>query len=156
MKRRNLILLLGGASSGAMSIGTGAFSSVEAERGVEVNVAKDENAYLGITQQREIVSDGEIVAQITNQFPAPLELTVTLDGSSGPLTNITVAGESIETDSSEQIYFDVGGPPADIKVRCGDTGEATFSLKLSGEIGDGKGTVTTTEEFQLYCEGSEN
>jgi len=33
MKRRNLILLLGGASSGAMTIGTGAFSSAQVERG---------------------------------------------------------------------------------------------------------------------------
>jgi len=45
MKRRELILLLGGASSGAMSVGTGAFSSVEAERDVEEDVVDDENAF---------------------------------------------------------------------------------------------------------------
>jgi len=50
MKRRHAILLLGGASSGAMSVGSGAFSSVEAERGVEVNVVDDDGAYLGIKQ----------------------------------------------------------------------------------------------------------
>ena len=44
MKRRELILLLGGASSGAMSVGTGAFSSVEAERDMAVRVVDDENA----------------------------------------------------------------------------------------------------------------
>jgi len=39
-----------------MSIGTGAFSSVvEAKRGVAVNVVEDENAYLGLQQNRTVV-----------------------------------------------------------------------------------------------------
>ncbi|WP_233561601.1 hypothetical protein [Halorubrum sp. Atlit-28R] len=139
-----------------MSVGTGAFSSIEAERGVEVNVVKDENAYLGITQQKESVSDGETVARITNQFPTPLELTVTLDSTSGPLDKITVAGKSLETNSTVQIGFDIGDPPVEIKTECRDTGQATFSLNLAGEIGDGRGTVRTTEQFQVFCEGNEN
>lgn len=72
MKRRNLILLLGGASSGAMSVGTGAFSSMEAERGVEVNVVEDRFAYVGYRTP----SDGETVlggdsitlVVVTNRF----------------------------------------------------------------------------------------
>ena len=72
MKRRNLILLLGGASSGAMSVGTGAFSSMEAERGVEVNVVEDEHAYVGYRTPNtgEIVFGGDPVTlvAVANRF----------------------------------------------------------------------------------------
>jgi len=102
MKRRHLILLLGGASSGAMSIGTGAFSSVEAKRGVAVNVVEDENAYLGLQQNRTVVpvdkdaSPGEEgngrngFLTVTNQFTAPLALGVTLNGAEGDFEGIEI------------------------------------------------------------------
>jgi len=78
-----------------MSIGTGAFSSVEAKRGVAVNVVEDENAYLGLQQNRTVVpvdkdaSPGEEgngrngFLTVTNQFTAPLALGVTLNGAEG-------------------------------------------------------------------------
>lgn len=84
MKRRELILLLGGASSGAMSVGTGAFSSVEAERNVEVDVVEDENAYLGLTRKDAAGSvplagnSGTDVVRIQNQFASPLDLSVVI------------------------------------------------------------------------------
>ena len=76
MRRRNLILLLGGASSGAMSVGTGAFSSMEAERGVEVNVVEDDEAFVGYETPEENengnvpVSDGDRLTLVTvrNRF----------------------------------------------------------------------------------------
>ncbi|TKX63470.1 hypothetical protein EXE48_00325 [Halorubrum sp. ASP1] len=59
MKRRNFILLLGGASSGAMSVGTGAFSSMEAERNVELNVVDDSEAFIGYETPEEN-ADGKV------------------------------------------------------------------------------------------------
>ena len=73
MKRRHLILMLGGASSGALSIGTGAFSSARMERGVNVSVVDDENAFV----RYETPSDEAVIEQggeqitlvrIRNQF----------------------------------------------------------------------------------------
>jgi hypothetical protein len=59
MKRRNLILLLGGTGSAALSTGTGAFSSASADRSVEVSVVEDENAYVGYMALPEVEEDEE-------------------------------------------------------------------------------------------------
>jgi hypothetical protein len=49
MQRRNLLIGMGSLAAGAAAtIGTGAFASVEATRSVNVNVAGDEWAYLGL------------------------------------------------------------------------------------------------------------
>ena len=72
MKRRNLILLLGGASSGAMSVGTGAFSSMEAERGVSVDVVNDDEAFVGYETPNDgtTVSNGDVITlvRVKNRF----------------------------------------------------------------------------------------
>lgn len=48
MDRRKFVLSVGTLAAGSLGLGTGAFSSVEAERDVAVTVAEDANAYLGI------------------------------------------------------------------------------------------------------------
>lgn len=49
MERRKFVLSVGTlAAGGSLALGTGAFSSVEAERDVSVTVAEDASAYLGI------------------------------------------------------------------------------------------------------------
>lgn len=49
MDRRKFVLSVGAlAGGGSLALGTGAFSSVEAERDVGVTVADDASAYLGI------------------------------------------------------------------------------------------------------------
>lgn len=49
MKRRRLLALLGFAvGGGSISVGSGAFSSTKAERTVDIAVADDEDAYLGL------------------------------------------------------------------------------------------------------------
>lgn len=51
MKRRNFILGLGVTVAGSgVAVGSGAFSSVEAERTVTVETATDDNAYLRLTE----------------------------------------------------------------------------------------------------------
>lgn len=85
MKRRNLILLLGGTGSAALTTGTGAFSSASADRSVEVSVVEDENAYVGYKALPEVeelsdddrekksitVEDGDRVTllRVANRFP---------------------------------------------------------------------------------------
>ena len=48
MKRRNLLASLAAATSGATVLGTGAFSSVSAQRTVTIETADDEDALLGL------------------------------------------------------------------------------------------------------------
>jgi hypothetical protein len=49
MQRRKFIASVGSiAAAGAAAMGTGAFTSVQAQRSVDVNVASDQNAYLSL------------------------------------------------------------------------------------------------------------
>lgn len=114
----------------AVIVGTGSFDVMNAERGVDVAVVADGNAYLNVTVVDDPAGDagGEsfVALRLANQFPgdAPLELvSVTTDGS-------FVAVETGGTD--------IGGPsdPLDVRVRCG-----------------GSSTGTETVEFSVVAEG---
>lgn len=64
MERRSFVIGLGALSTGsAAALGTGAFSSVEAERSVSVSLAEDANAYLALESTSEYTtteSDGTL------------------------------------------------------------------------------------------------
>lgn len=53
MKRRNLLITAGGIAGAGAAVGTGAFSSVEADRSVSVEIADDADAYLAIEPVNE-------------------------------------------------------------------------------------------------------
>lgn len=55
MKRRKFILLLGGTSAGALTVGSGTFSSAAAERGVNISIVPDNQAFVGY----EVQGDGD-------------------------------------------------------------------------------------------------
>ena len=59
MKRRKFVIGVGSLAAGsAAAVGTGAFSSVEADRSVSVEVGDDNDAYLGLEAVRDdIISD---------------------------------------------------------------------------------------------------
>ena len=181
MKRRNLILLLGGASAGATSVGTGAFSSVEAERGVEVNVVDDDEAYLGLDDDA-----GQGLVRIKNQFAEDLTLTVTaaLASGSGEVGVETDEGdgkgenEAGEDDGNDhadagKIEIEIGlddddndsSPPTDnvdvtiptgnfvdVIAECDEAGTPTLELDFSGTVSATGTTVDKTREFSMHCE----
>jgi hypothetical protein len=125
MKRRNLILLLGGTGSAALSTGTGAFSSASAERDVEVSVVDDEDAYVGYQtlpggddegddtdgddEQKQLrVENGTYYAlvRVLNQFPdsAGIEL-VGVDFAEGKHL-IDHFGVALSTDDDYELMED--------------------------------------------------
>jgi hypothetical protein len=125
MKRRNLILLLGGTGSAALSTGTGAFSSASADRSVEVSVVEDENAYVGYMALPEVeedenddgdggerkqlrVEDGTYYAlvRVLNQFPnsAGIELAG-IDFAEGKHL-ISDFGVALSTDDDYELMGD--------------------------------------------------
>jgi hypothetical protein len=103
MKRRNLLLGLGAAvSGGAATMGTGAFSSAQANRSVSVTVEGDNpSAYLALDETDD--SDGTFTdlpnggaGDVTSTGSSGDELIIDLNGfpgtasgSSGPATNAT-------------------------------------------------------------------
>ncbi|WP_164471052.1 hypothetical protein [Halorubrum sp. CSM-61] len=115
-----------------MSIGTGAFSSAEAERGVEVNVVEDDEAYLGLEAEREITAFGRSadVVEIRNSFAADLTLTVSVAEPNEVVEDITVAGE----EPPAELTLAPGGDEW-VAVTCEQIGEAAFSLQFSGDAG---------------------
>jgi hypothetical protein len=145
MKRRHAILLLGGASSGAMSIGTGAFSSVEADRGVEVSVVDDDEAYLGLDVENRIATVGRPaeVVEITNSFADTLSLDVSVEDTNEVVDEIAVSDES----PGNEFFLTLNpGESVPVAITCGQTGEAKFTLDFSGET-DGA-TVEKTRTFE--------
>jgi len=162
MKRRHFILLLGGASSGALGIGTGAFSSVEADRGVEVNVVEDENAYLGLKRlpaaDSVTVGDETDVVKITNQFADGLDLSVIIDEQGGGIDEIEVEDPVEIVDEADEDESDGEDLPTGIKahvsVKCDSPGDTSFTLTFSGHAGGA--SVDKTRTFSIHCDPEEN
>lgn len=168
MKRRNLILLLGGASSGAMSIGTGAFSSMEADRGVEVNVVEDDEAFVGYrSRDRNLPDDtnddGAVdLVTVTNQFAQKVEIVdATIDdgseyfgepnvpdGELRPGESATVTADpDLSADEEVDVAVTVTVEGAGVAARVfGDTETRQFVVTQDDETGslvryNGVGTI---------------
>jgi hypothetical protein len=149
MKRRHLILLLGGVSSGAMSVGTGAFSSVEADRGVSVNVVDDEDAYLGLEVENRIATVGRRaeVVEITNSFAADLSLNVTVDETNEVVESVAVGDEG----PGDEFALDLApGESEPVSITCGQVESASFTLDFSGET-DGASVEKTRTFDEIDC-----
>ena len=66
---------------------TGAFSSVSAERGINIAVVDDENAYMGIESGEEVEQSGNdsysaTYLTVRNGFQVPVRATVSVESSS--------------------------------------------------------------------------
>ncbi|WP_128904148.1 hypothetical protein [Halorubrum amylolyticum] len=148
MKRRHAILLLGGASSGALSAGTGAFSSVEAERGVEVNVVDDAEAYLGLEAESEIatVNRPAEVVEITNSFADTLSLDVTVKNTNEVVDGVAVGDE----DLGDEFSLKLGpGESTSVSITCVRPEKAEFRLQFSGDTNGA--SVEKTRTFVIRC-----
>lgn len=151
MKRRHFILLLGGASSGALSVGSGAFSSVEAERGVDVNVVEDKKAYLSLKQNKteeqnkiEIpANQKQEVVEIGNKFPDPLDLAVTVEESGEGI-------DAVSIDDDGDIKDLTPGEFVSVSATCSDDG--SFKLGFDGTAGGA--SVDATRVFEIKCVNS--
>lgn len=135
MKRRNLLLLLGSAGAGSMTVGTGAFSSVNAEREVVVNVVEDEDAYLGVKQVRTggVVDEETDLIRLHNLFNSPLGLTATTDD-----------------DHVSEFHGEIGvGETEHLKLNCEEPGSFSFTLQLDGNTDSA--TATKDRSYDVSC-----
>ena len=122
MKRRHFILMLGGASSGALSIGTGAFSSAQMERGVNVSVVDDDRAFVGYESESRVIPDDleddrVTLVTVKNQFAQ--EVTVvnaTIDEGSERLGGVNLpdnGNNELDPGDSFSITAEPELPPGD-------------------------------------------
>jgi hypothetical protein len=150
MKRRNLIFLLGGASSGAMSVGTGAFSSVEAERGVSMDVVDDSKAFVGYRSDGRTVpsdtnDDGTIdLVTVTNRFAQKIEVVdAVIETGSEHFGEPNVPDDEFEPGQSVTITAEpklASGEQVDVAV--------TISVEAAGVSAEVFGD-TETREFTV-------
>lgn len=91
MRPRALAVLLAALLAGTtLTIGTSGFSSMAADRGVEVSVAPDDSAYIGFAQTLDGGADGttNLTVQVTNRFTETelTSVTVTVGARTVDLT----------------------------------------------------------------------
>jgi len=157
MKRRQFVLLLGAGGAAASSVGSGAFSSVEAERGVEVSVENDADAYIdynskSLTLPDDSNSDGTVdLVTIKNQFARDVT-TVSLNfDRGGEHFDSISAPERIGSGHSATITAkpkDIApGEEVDVIITIKVEGDG-FSAEILGNTETRKFTVAPESGFQ--------
>ena len=158
--------MIGGTGVGGLTLGSGAFSSMTAERGVTVDIAPDDEALVGYEIRKDVeAGEGE------SQFP---EITITAGDKKRTLVTILNRfgdGTTIKISDVEVTTQDNGGPAianvewdeapfkstADIRGRivCSEAGSNMVELTVTVE---GTGVTTTlsgdkdTRRFVIRCE----
>jgi len=120
-----------------MAVGTGAFSSVSAERNVTMDVVGDDEAFLGIEKVDQ--SHDAITLKFYNRFTYPIELTV---------SEITKSDDILDLDPTD-VYIDTG-ESEELVLRCSASGN--FTLKLDGKIEhSGDQIIDAERSYEIEC-----
>lgn len=118
---RTVILAVGLLVALGAVTGAGGLSSVAAERGVQVSVADDEDAYLGFEQTaRRTNGTTNLTVTVTNQFPSGVELS-TVDVS---VADRTANLGSLDSGEAETITFEFVDCDSPITVEASGDGTA--------------------------------
>ena len=169
MKRRNLILMLGGTSAGSLTLGSGAFSSATAERDVSVGVVPDDEALVGYEVREDVEQDDsdsgfpELVVTAGENEERTLVTVRNRLGENTPIeiTDVEVTTQSDEEPNVVDVEWDEGafgpGEPANVRgsIDCEQAGSDVVELTVTVE---GKGINaslfghTDTRRFVVRCE----
>ena len=150
MQRRNFLIgAAGTAVGGSALVGSGAFTSVDASRDAEVNVAADNAAYLALSSDGEYVEDDGDEGEITIDLGGP---TNEWDGEGFNEDAVTVVEGVFDIDNqgtqAATVGFDdVDGPSEDtsFEIDAGEDGaEVTLTIQ-DQSVPAGEGTSVTAE-----------
>jgi len=130
MKRRNLLIGMGSlAAVSAATLGTGAFTSVTANRQVDVEVAGDEDAYLGLDGTGSNNSNAYVDTsggQVSFDFSSSNN---NVNGNGFNPNSVTVIDSLLQVSNqgtqSVEFYADLGG----VDLTDGDGGQAYVALQ---------------------------
>jgi hypothetical protein len=167
VKRRKFLLgSTATLASASLLTGTGAFSSVEADRNVKVKIVSDGDAYLGLTEDgtdnENVLFDDHTVRtepetfDIVNQSANALsEIRVSLDDERLEFFQI-VSSDSLQVEDlpSEESVDGIGIQISDSKIQIEDlpSGESIdgIGIRISdSEINDDAGVVTDELLFEV-------
>jgi hypothetical protein len=144
-----------------LATGSGAFTTVGAERPFEVSVADDKNALLGVeTHSIETAnqpSHGEL-ATLHNRFDQPVKVSLSFDEdvpNDQPKLKRLSTGDSSSGTFPETFTFDLEEgdmETVDATVMCNNATEgAAWDVAISAE-GESV-SVETTDTIQVHCTG---
>lgn len=127
MSHGTTALLLVGVAALAVTVGTGSYSAMSAERGVHVEVADDEDAMVGVDRSVESANGtAHLTVTVTNQFPEDVTLSnasvraggrtvdLTASGPLGPGEAATATFENVTC--GEAVVVEARGDGADLRV----------------------------------------
>ena len=132
MERRKFVVGLGALASGsAAAMGTGAFTSVQAERGITVDTAGDASAYVGIAPD-----DGP-----NGQYASTSDGIVSLDFTSNDETNSTGLNDKAKVNIEDVLQITNNGTQdvyvtVKLEDSAGNTGRDVAGLSEFGISGD--------------------
>lgn len=145
MKRRTLLIGVGSSAIGiGATVGSGAFSQVDATRSIQVSVADDSTALLALTPG---TASSDVVS--ANAGDSGNELAVDLD-STGVNDNAKTRIGSFVTSSEDEIEesaFEItnnGDSPVNVGVSLSTTG-SNPGLELPTQVDESDHNVTTTD-----------
>jgi hypothetical protein len=160
MERRKFVVGLGALASGsAAAVGTGAFTSVTADRSVDVEVAGDSSAYLAL---RRASDDGSDPGANSDEYvdissgEVSFDFTSTSNGGDGFNPNsVTVIEDLIEVQNQGTQSAFLGVDLSNLDVSDGSGNQAGVELAVSNP--DDAGTNPDQEqEANIAFEGSGN
>lgn len=169
MKRRHLILMLGGTSASALTLGNGAFNSANAKRDVNVEVVPDDEAMIGYEVREDVEGDLSesgfpefVVTAGENEERTLVRVTNRLgENATIEIVDVEVTTQSDEEPDVINVEWDEGpfgpGETADIRgsVACEEVGSDVVELTVTVEGTSVTATLfgdTGTRQFMVRCE----
>jgi len=134
----------------ALAVGAGAFTSVSADRGVEVAVVDDDEALLGVEKDESTgVVDGEPfhLLELTNRAPGSMQVeSVSVSAASGGDAPIKVGRENDEIDRTLHLE-------ASCTDKTASTGEdVTLTIAVTGD----NVQITKHKDVMVTCNEPES
>ena len=150
LKHLSFVLAL---SAVLLAVGTGGLSATSIERGAEVSVVNDENAYLGLNAHEQTLTYGQTSAEtshsdvslltVENQFGTEaISLTIT-DVSDG-VPHVTEPSPILERNLGPGEETTVRAP-----VVCSASGDGTLDLRVEASTGSAR--VEKTKSIPITC-----
>lgn len=146
LNRRNVLIGLGTiAAGGGAALGTGAFSSVEADRNVSISTAGDDAALLGLEITNDTLSgDADDTIEFDIESQLNLDATTTFEDA------LTISNNADEDDEIGDIDVTIEADGQET-VLTSDAGSEDPGMYFEGEEnGEGDSTVTLSESEDYH------
>ena len=128
----------------ALITGTTGYSTIQAERGVDVETAADGNAYLALEETGTAIENGTAgkAVYITNQFGTDVSVSVDVTASDSGITSQGLNRSDL-----------AAGDTAALEVQCSTDTDQTLTVDVEAESTD-ISTEIRNQEFTVDCVAS--